>query len=168
MNVLIPCVCGRHEQDTVVFRQKLDFRAGLTIRHALILARVDDAEMSAAEMLTVLSEQYVLYGVESWSLCEPNGSPMPVTRAAIRDRLLANYEVALTLADAADEVYAEQILLPLLAGASTSSPATPTAPSTSATAGPTPRPKPSRRSSTTTTPTDVTGPTSRSPAGVSS
>jgi len=166
MNVDIPCVCGRHETDSVTLRETLDFRSAIAIRNAAIVLRTEDPDASVAEILATLSEQYLLFGVESWTLADAKGKPLPVSRAAIREHLLSRPDVAVIVADAADGLYAEAVVLPLLVRASTSSPPRPTDGSTSAPTGSeTPRPKPSKRSSITTSPTAATATTMLSLAG---
>lgn len=177
MDVQIGCLCParadgtpRHpDGDTVTLRERLDFRAALTARNAMSLVRIDNPGAGAADMLAALTETYLILGIESWTLTNGTGAALPVSAESIRAHLLADVDAALTVADAADELYAAAVILPLVARASKSSPPTPTNGSMSPTTESSPRPpKPSRRSSTTTTPTDATGTTSPSPAGASS
>lgn len=176
MDVQIPCLClieERHDHDTVTLRDRLDFVTGTAIRKGLMFVESDDDEGGrAAETLARLTEGYLLFGIESWSLLQEVRDklvPLPVTHTNIRERLLSNVTAADTVADVAEELYREAILLPLLARASKSSPPTPTKRSTSRpTALPSTPPKPSKRSSTTTTPMAVTETTSSSLGGVSS
>jgi hypothetical protein len=179
MDVTIGCVCPRRadgaarhpDGDRITLRDRLDFRQAITIRKAVALAG-EEGPADAAEILAIMTEWYCLLGIESWSLTDQLGKPVQVSRAAIRARLLDNpdaFAQTTELADAADALYMETVLLPLLAAASTSSPPTPTAPSTSAPTDSSPKPpKRSRRSSTASTPTAATAATSSSLAGVSS
>jgi hypothetical protein len=167
MDIAIDCICParadgepRHaDGDRVTLRETLDFRSVTAIRHGISLLEADGSEaMHAAEVLAVLTEGYVIYGIESWTLADEKGKPVPVSRAAIREHILSRVDVASVVGDAADELYGEKVLLPLLVRASKSSPTTPTEPSTSVrTDSPERRPRPSKRSSTTTSPTDGTG-----------
>lgn len=175
MDVSIPCPCPpkadgepRHAGDTVVLRERLDFRAVTTIRKAVAIVQAEDPGAGAAEILAALTEHYLLSGVESWSLVDAKNKPIEVTRPNIRD-FLASIDAATTVSDAADELYAPTVLLPLLARAQSSSPPTQTDTSTSAKTSSTPqRPKPSKRSSTTNTRTGGTGTITRLPVGDSS
>ena len=91
-------------------------------------------------------------------------------RPAIREFINDHQDIVFDdLVDEADNLYAEQVLLPLVRRAQTSSPPSPTEPSTSAETGleETPR-KPSRRSSTSTTRTNGITTTTSPPAGDSS
>jgi hypothetical protein len=171
MDVTIRCTCPpkadgepRHAQDTVVLRDVLSPRA----RRALIydLSLLGD-EGTMGDKLATLNEGYVLRGVESWTLVDEKGKAIPVTPAMITEQLIDRPNDV--VATAADDLYTEVVLLPLLLGASSYSPSTPTAAQMSAaTNGQTPQRKPSKRSSTSTTPMVVTGPTLLSNGGGSS
>jgi hypothetical protein len=161
MEVKIPCVCGNHDEDTITLREKLGFVEASAIRNGIAIRRAESGDdLETGEILAILTEGYILYGVESWSIKEP------VTRANIRRLILANWEAASVLADAADEAYSSAVMLPLLARASTSSRPTPTNGSTSPSpSSPTPPPKPSKRSSISTIPTDDTATITSRPGG---
>ena len=146
----------------VTLYDRLDFMRATTVTKAVAFIDEDDPAIRPALVLATLSEFYVLMGVESWSLAAP------VTSANIRAHLLTRDDIGIVV-DAADALYQEQILLPLLARAQSSSPPSQTDVSTS----PTPRgakrpPKPSKPSSTSTTPTDGIAMTSLSLDGDSS
>lgn len=181
--VRVPCLCGgRHpDGDTIHFRPTLDYAAVAAIRYGAQAARGEDAEMSVPEIMAVLNQGYLLYGIEHWTVEDENGKPLPVSRTAIRERLLTNVPAALMAGDAADDLYGPQVILPLAALGSSLSQPSPTSGSTSPTTGSpststesgvssthsVKRPKLSRRSLTTTTQTGVTEAISLSPAGVS-
>ena len=176
MDVHIACICEptddgpRHpDGDTVTLRDKLDFFRATAIRKGLSFVESDDDEGGrAAEVLARLTEGYLLFGIERWTVVDGKGKTLPVGHSAIRARLLENPTAAGIVADAADELYQEAILLPLVARASTSSPPSPTNGSTSPpTVLSRKRPKPSKRSSTSTSPTAATEATSSSLVGVS-
>lgn len=155
----IPCICPpkadevRHPAgDTITLRERLDFRAALAARNAIALAQGEGED--TAGILAALTETYLILGIESWSVVDAKGKAVPVNRQTITEYLLSNIDVAMDVADAADDLYREAVVGPLLARASTSSPDTQTPDSTSATNGSGPKPpKPSKRSSTTTTQT---------------
>ena len=161
MEVKIPCVCGSHDEDTITLRERLGFVEALAIRNGIAIRRAESGDdLETGEILAILTEGYILYGVESWSIKEP------VTRANIRRLILANWEVASVLADAADEAYSSAVMLPLLARASTSSRPTPTDASTSPSpSSPTSPRRPSKRSSISTIPTDDTATITSRPGG---
>jgi hypothetical protein len=172
----IECICPpradgepRHPAgDTVTLRERLDFRAALTARNAIFLLKTEDPDATAAEILAVLTETFIVVGVESWSVVDAKGVPVAPTKAAIREHLISRVDQAMTVGNEAFELYGEAVMVPLVALAQTSSPPTPTSESTSAT-GPSSakRRKPSRPSSITPFPTDVTVTTSSLPVGVS-
>lgn len=175
MTMKIDCVCPpaaggpRHPGgDTVVLREKLDFRSALTVRNAIIMAKQDDPDMDAPEILALLTEKYLLLGIESWSLTDAKGKKVEPTRDAIRAFTQEHPDEAMEVGDAADALYSAAVILPLVERASKSSPTSPTNGSTSPTTGSPPAlPKPSRRSSTSTIPMADTDMTSASPGGVS-
>jgi hypothetical protein len=117
----IECVCGHHEQDRVVLRDALDFRRAMTIVNAAMMAKQEDPDGSSAELVATLSEQYLLVGIESWSLRGADRKPLPVTSATIRDKLLSRPLVAVVIAEAADDLYSQAVVLPLLLKAARSS-----------------------------------------------
>jgi len=171
MDVAIPCICPpkadgepRHAGDTVVLRDTFPPRA----RRALIYDLSLNDEGTMGDRLALLNEGYVIRGVESWTLVDAKDKPLEVTPKAIAEHLIDRENVYDIVAKAADDLYTEAVLLPLLLGASSFSPPTPTvARMSAATNGRTPR-KPSKRSSTITFPTAGTEPTLLSNGGVSS
>lgn len=181
MDAVIPCVCpGRpHDTDTVTFRDRLDFRRAAAIKGDVVVMKLDNPDSTPGEMLAVLSEGYIRQGVESWSLVGTDRKPLPVNQTNIGAYLIdVDLDVAMQLADVADDLYAESVMRPLLRSASPSSPGTPTEPSTSpdpspsatelTSTSPTSPPQPSKRSSTSSTPTVGIAPTTSSRAGGSS
>jgi hypothetical protein len=177
MDVTIACPCPpkatgepRHESDTVSLRDKLGFQAAMTIRKQMYVIKAQDQAASTGEILAAMTEHYLLFGIEGWSVVDDKGKPVPVSRAAIREFLeLIDFDTAELLTDAADGLYAELVLLPLVAKASKLSPPTPTEGSIfRRTGSPTKPPKRSKRSSITTSPTDATGTITQLPVGASS
>ena len=172
MKVEIPCLCqGRkHDKgDTVVLRDRLDFRTSIAIRNTVAVLYAEEPDADIADVMAVLTDSYLTRGIESWTIRDKDGKPIPVSRANIREVLMANQEVAEAVGDVADDLYGPVVMLPLLRKASGSSPATPTDDSTSPTTGSsTTPPKRSKRSSTSTSLTVVTEATSPSLGGDSS
>lgn len=174
--VAIACVCPRiggqaqhPDGDEVKLRERLDFHAATTVRQAIRVLTLDDPRAGAGEVLATLTEQYLLFGIESWTLRDELGKPVPVTKPAIRALMDDHMDEAMVVGDAADEMYSEAVLVPLVQRAATSSPSTPTESSTSAPTGSTSTPPtPSSSSSTITSRTDATETISPSLAGVSS
>lgn len=170
----IPCICPllegkpRHATDSVTLRERLDFRSSLAAQNAVYVLKSEDPEASAADVLAVLTEAYLLSGIEAWSVVDADGKPMEPTKPNIRTWLLTEMDAALMVAEAADELYRDAVLAPLVSKASTSSPPTPTDESTSPiSTSEEPNQNHSSPSSITTTPMDDTETTSLSPVGVS-
>jgi len=165
MDVPIRCICqpadepARHpEGDTVVLRDKLDFRAVAALRAGLSMFRLEQPDAGFEDSLAWLAEGYLLRGIESWTLerddAKGKPEPIPPSHDNIRQYLLSDVDLAVNVADIADDMYAGVVLLPLLVPASTSSPRMPTTGSTSRSKGSSAKPRmPSKRSSTTTSPT---------------
>lgn len=190
--VQLSCICpdGRHGEkgDTVTFRETLGYVAVRAIRYTAAAAREADPDTTVATLMAAINEAFILYGIESWTLRDAKRRPIPVDPTTIRRFILNNIAVALEVGDRADDLYQEQVFLPLAVLAARSSQPSPTTESTSppngssSTSRPSTNgasrstsggrssrsaksPKPSRPSSTTTTRTGDTGPTSASFAG---
>lgn len=172
--VHIDCICPGdgpdHNGDTVNLRDRLDFQQASACRNAVRLLYGDGSEgaPTEGEILAALTVAYLFVGVESWTLRDEAGKPIPVNRLNIVKYLMADDVAAETVGDEADTLYSAKVVLPLGAMASRSSRATPTPDSTSAPKdSPTELPKPSSPSLTITTPTAGTGKTTKSPGGAS-
>jgi hypothetical protein len=176
VNVEIPCVCPslstgapRHQVDIVTLRDKLGFLGGLAVRNTIIVTRQEDPEANLGKILASMSEVYVLEGIESWSIVDQRNKPVEVTPSNIRAFLDEHVDQAWLIADAAQNIYQEQVIDPLVRQGSKRSPLTPMEPSTSATTGSAPKPrKRSKPSSISTTPMDDTATTYAWRAGDSS
>jgi hypothetical protein len=157
-----PCSCPGtpHEHDSVDLRSKLGLAAGTMLQRLIVEA--NQSRPDAAELTGQLSEAYLRVGVVGWSFVDEKGKPVPVTPATLREYLLDDFERAIAVADAADDLYKVPVLGPLVLRAANSSPTTTTSESTSPTPrGGTPkRPRRSKPSSTSTTATGVTAMTS--------
>lgn len=169
----VKCVCppkadgsARHDHDTIELRERMDFRSSIAIRNALALESGDDGAIDMADILAILTERFIVYGIQSWTVVDAKNQPVPVSRQAITDLILSDIELATDIGDAADARYRDAVMLPLLQRGQTSSPSTPTNGSTSATKrSSTRRRTRSSPSSITAIPTAVTGTTSNAPDG---
>jgi len=157
----------RHpDGDFVTFRETMPF-------WRVEAMRVDIGDLgegfTTSDVLGLLSELYLVHGIESWTLQDAKGEPLPVNRATVTATILPRYDVAADLAEVADALYTAKVVLPLVARGSTSLPRSPMDDSTS-------RPstdsipssvngKRSKPSSISTTPTGDTVTTSESPDG---
>jgi len=179
MDVRIACPCPpkangepRHEHDTVTLRERFDFRSAQTIRNSYKVLKVEDPDVSVAEVLATLTEFYLLFGVEAWTLTDDKGKLIELSKTAIREHLLTAEDVE-TVADAADELYTAKVFDPLVKRAqrprNRSSRSGPMDDSTSARkSSPMKPPRPSKRSSTTTSRMGGTGTITSLHAGASS
>lgn len=162
MDVQIACPCppkrdgtARHESDTVTLRDTLPPRDVHAIVEAVGIRIAELGEQDVAEMAAVLFERYSLHGIVAWTLTDDKGAPLPLSRGAIRERILTSHAAANAVYAAVDPLYQDLILGEWEARVRRSSQPGPTDASTSASdTGASPRPTPSRRSSTTTSPTD--------------
>lgn len=167
--VPIPCPCPGtpHEGDTVELREKLGLAAGIALQRLIVQANQD--RQDAAELTGVLAEAYLLHGVESWTLVDEGGLPVPVSATTIREWLLSDFTLGSPVADAADGIYMAQVILPLVKAAENSLRSSLTSASTSVPpAGTRKGRKPPKRSLTSTSQMDGIEPTLPSPAGASS
>jgi hypothetical protein len=156
MDVQIKCICPakdgepRHPSDTVTLRDRLDYRSVTTIRKSMETVWYEDKAVQLAERLAVCTEFYMLMGISSWTLEDERGKPVPVSHSAIREMLFESSEVV-RVSEVAEEAYNRVVLLPLMEGASISSPPRQTDELTSPKSEPTTPPKPSKPSSISTT-----------------
>jgi hypothetical protein len=155
--VACPCEGTPHQDgDTVYLHPKLGLAAGIAVQKLIIEANQTEERLSAAELTGVLAEGYLLHGVAAWTLVDDQGKSLPVDKDTIRKKLLDDFTVGAPVADAADDLYMEAVLLPLVKKVSDSSRSSRTNGSTSAPKAATrKRQKPSKQSSTTTSQTGV-------------
>ena len=148
---------------TVYLLPRLKWRHVSAIKWDLLVEKERLGTLPAGEIIGLLQEGYLLYGIAQWTL------PVPLTREAVQSEILAHTDRAAILADKADELYSEQVLLPLVKlGAQSSAPMSNNGSTLPTTGSSAKRPKPSKRSSTSTIPMDDTETTSSPPDGDSS
>lgn len=135
--VEISCLCPGtpHERDTVTLKDPLPPRDALVIVKSIEWMKSNQPEATVPELLAMLTETYLFHCIESWTVVDENGKPIEPSRAAIETRLLANPEAALRVGDAADDLYSNAVILPLVRRGSSSSPVSSIADSTSAMSG---------------------------------
>jgi hypothetical protein len=161
VDVLVDCLCPGtpHDQDTITLSDELDFRTAARIRNSVSLLS-DEERQDEALVYAVLQEAYLLVGVSAWTVQDADGKPVPVGTTTVRNWLLPKPVQASIVADAADDLYTEAVMAPLVRRAQVSSQPTPTGPSTSAPNGSAAaapaQPTPLKRSSTSTTRTGGT------------
>ena len=132
--VRIPCICpdkSHADGDSIGFLWPLDFSRMALINRTIRYEKTARAGLSMPAALAMLAELYLRNCITSWTLQE-DGKPIPATEENV-ERYLMNGapDVALDVADAADDLYSEAVLSPLVQKASTSSLAGATSESTS-------------------------------------
>lgn len=164
MDIVIPCACPpteggpRHELDTLTYADELSYRDAIAAQKDMAFEMGDEeGETTSGDALAALTEQYVLRGLEAWTLLDVDGQPIEPTRTAIRGYVLSSWRVAQVVSEAIEPLYNPQVLLPLVRRAEKLSQPGPTGDSTLAPTGsPAKRPTRSKRSSTSNTLTDGT------------
>lgn len=102
---------GRDDGDTVTFRSRLSFAAGV---RALRLIFSGDGDPAAANALPV----YLTEGPEDWNLVDGGGRPVELTTEALEALPFADqYEIG----DQGDTLYGGEVVAPLLRRMSKSS-----------------------------------------------
>lgn len=97
---------GRDDGDTVMFRPRLPFTAGVDALRR-ILDTPGDTEGHAVNALPV----YLLEGPEAWNLVDQAGNPVPLTHAALNELPFSDqYEIG----NHGDDLYGGEVLAPLL------------------------------------------------------
>lgn len=177
MDVPIACLCPpkaggapRHDHDTVTIPEVLDFRRTVVVRQSVRIA-LNGRAIGLADLQGVLLETYVLNCIDAWSLVDAEGKPVPPSRENVVAILLPAVDEAEKVGNAADDLYTEKVVLPLVVRVSSSSPPTPTPEPTSlpTNGSPTKRPpKLSKPSSTSSSQMVSTAPMAAAPAGASS
>lgn len=119
------CPSGPHRQDEVYLLPRLSFDGGAD---AESVVREWAGKSDVHAFTIALSRSYLRQQVAGWNLVDADGAPVPYSA----DALLSDFDTARAVADAADELYSERLLAPLVAAVSKSSPGGATAPSTSA------------------------------------
>ena len=105
---------GRDDGDTVTFRERLPFAAGVKA-----LRLIFDGETDAANALPV----YLVEGPEAWNLLDNAGRPVPLTKEALEALPFADqYEIG----DQGDTLYAGEVVAPLVRRMKKSSATSPT------------------------------------------
>lgn len=157
--VACPCPGSPHSGgDTVFLGPKLGFRAGVMAESKI--AQIINGVDPGGEAKAIIFETYLLDGVKAWTFVDSEGTDVPVSDAAIKAWLLADYSLGLVVAEEADKLYSEAVTDPLAKRSFGSSLNGQTDGSTSPKQGSSAkRRKRSSPSSTSTSPTEGTGTT---------
>jgi hypothetical protein len=122
------CYCpgSPHEADLVYLSPALSMAGGMAAQSAIAEGFTDQIRLQE-----LLAEVWIRHGVVAWNLVDEDG-PIPVTRDNVL-RALPYGKGGRQVADRADDLYAEDILSPLVERLKTTSPRGRTNGSTSAT-----------------------------------
>lgn len=105
----------RADGDTVTFRERLPFAAGVEAISLIFDGKTPKA-MSAMDV-------YLFEGPESWNLLDERGKPVPLTREAIE---ALPFEDQYEIADHGDDLYRDAVIAPLVRRTKASSATGPT------------------------------------------
>lgn len=136
LTVECPCVGTPHEADTVTFAATLSLAGGVAgvkaIRDGL---RAGGGAVDNLALAEFVFPVYLAHAVEAWTFTDAAGEPLPIGAGETLP-FITKYEIA----DAADDLFGEEITRPLLLMMRKSSPPGPTGSSTSvkSASGPTP------------------------------
>lgn len=148
LTVECPCAGTPHEVDTITFREVLPLAGGMAAMQALVLAARQATEQGRdlmdSDLAVALFPVILDHGIVSWTFLRAD-EPLPVTKEA--DTVLP-FGTKFLIADAADDLFGEEITRPL--------------------AGMTQRSSPRGRTGSSTSPTRRSGRTRRSPSAPSS
>jgi hypothetical protein len=113
------CACPgtpHDEGDVISLHPKIGLEGGLAAQQDVAAGRGDVDLVTRRWMVT-----FVRYGVAEWNLVDESG-PRPLDI----DAILADYELAGPVADAAADLYTDMVLRPLVQASAKTSPSSPT------------------------------------------
>jgi hypothetical protein len=129
LTVECPCPGTPHEADTITFHKVLSLAGGIAAVSAIrdgLNAR--PGAMDGITLAEHLFPVYLAHAVEAWTFTAEDGEPLPLDAGETLP-FSTKYEIA----DAADDLFGEEVTRPLVVMTRKSSPHGPTAASTSRT-----------------------------------
>lgn len=110
------CACPGtpHDRDEVYLLPEIGLEGGLVAEQQLI-----DHSGDASLLTRLWATTFVRYGATGWNLTDEEGDPVPFDV----DALLASYEMGRAVADAASDLYTQQVMRPLMKALPNTSPA---------------------------------------------
>jgi hypothetical protein len=110
------CYCpGRpHEADIVYLAPSLSMAGGMAAQSA-----ISDGLTDSLKLQELLAEVWIRFGIVGWNLVDEDGHPLPLTDIAAA---LPYGKGGRLVAEKADDLYAEDVLAPLVARLRTTSP----------------------------------------------
>jgi hypothetical protein len=141
------CYCPGtpHDTDIVYLRPSLSMAGGMAA-----LAAISNADSDQLRLQELLAAVWIRHAVVSWNLVDQDGSPLPTDPDTV-SRALPYGKGGRLVAERADDLYAEEILAPLVERLRSTSPSGRTNGSTSTRRAST-RKRPSPSSTATTEP----------------
>jgi hypothetical protein len=127
LTVECPCAGTPHQSDTITFRRVLSLAGGLAAITAMREAVREGGTLDQLTLATHIFPVFLVHAVESWTFLAEDGSPLPILAGDAVLPFGTKYEIA----DAADDLFGEEVTRPLVGMIRRSSPAGPTEPSTS-------------------------------------
>lgn len=128
LTVECPCPGTPHTEDTVTFKSVLGIAGGVAGIAAMVAAVQDLGDkFNNISLAGYVFPVYLAHTVESWTFLDADGKPVPV---ADGDAVLP-FGTKYQIADAADDLFGEEITRPLAEMIRKSSPSGPTPKSTS-------------------------------------
>ncbi len=111
LTVECPCAGTPHKEDTVTFRNVLPLAGGVAGISAMVAAATELGDgMSNLALAGYVFPVYLAHGIESWTFVDVDGEPVPL---ADGDKVLP-FGVKYEIADAADDLFGEEISGPLV------------------------------------------------------
>jgi hypothetical protein len=108
------CPGAPHPEDWVELHPQATFPMGTAVMAAIRAAGEDNITLQG-----LMGQAYVLFGIKAWSFVGPDGDPIPVNHTTrewpqLVVSLLPWAHGGAELVDAADDLYSEDILRPLM------------------------------------------------------
>lgn len=119
-----PCPGEPHAQETVTLTPTLTLPMA-----SAALAAINAGEATASAMQQGIIEAYLPAGIREWTFTDEQRKPVPISRDNM-ERLLPWDKGGMELAEAADALYSETLMRPLVARIERLSEPSPTEPST--------------------------------------
>lgn len=126
LTVECPCPGTPHKEDTVTFHKVLSLAGGMEAI-AAIAATQRAGEVTAIALAVHIFPVYLAHAVESWTFVDDAGDALALDKGDASLPFSVKYQIA----DAADDLFGEEVTRPLVAMNEKSLPTSPTSASTS-------------------------------------
>jgi hypothetical protein len=109
LTVECPCAGTPHQSDKVTFRRVLSLAGGLAAITAMREAARGDGELDQLTLATHVFPVFLAHAIESWTFLGEDGNPLPIPAG---DDVLP-FGTKYLIADAADDLFGEEVTRPL-------------------------------------------------------